>query len=204
MTGAKVGRRSFVVGAGLLASAPLSALAAPAKPKVLITTARGTILVELEAQRAPLTSANFLRYVDAHAYDGGTFYRAVKDPLIHGGGTVVGSANLKFHPFPPIAHESTTKTGLRHLTGTLSLGRFDPGTATDNFFICASDEPYLDAHPGAKGDNLGYAAFGHVLQGMAVVHRILGLPTNGKTKFVEQRGQWLTTPVPILSMRRAA
>src|ERR1700761_3990757 len=115
MTGGDLGRRSFVLGAGLLMSAPGAALAVAAKPRVLIKTSRGSILVELEAEKAPLTSANFLRYVDAHAYDGGSFYRAVKDPLIHGGGTVVGSANLKFHPFPPIAHESTTKTGLRHL-----------------------------------------------------------------------------------------
>ncbi|WP_204313503.1 peptidylprolyl isomerase, partial [Klebsiella michiganensis] len=72
----------------------------------------------------------------------------------------VGGPNPKMHPFPPIRHESTTKTGLKHLAGTLSLGRFAPGTATNNFFICASPQPYLDAHPGAPGDNLGYAAFG--------------------------------------------
>ena len=203
MTESKVGRRGFVVGAGLLATAPRAALAAAVKPRVLIQTARGSILVELEAERAPITSANFLRYVDTRAYDGGTFYRAVRDPQIPGGGTVVGNTNLKVHPFPPIRHESTTKTGLRHLTGTLSLGRFDPGTATSNFFISASAEPYLDAHPGAPGDNLGYAAFGQVLDGMKVVRKILTLPTNGKTKYKEQRGQWLTEPVPILSMRRA-
>jgi peptidyl-prolyl cis-trans isomerase A (cyclophilin A) len=203
MAVSKIGRRRFVVGAGLALADSQGALGAADKPRVLIKTARGDILVELEAQRAPLTSTNFLRYVDSHAYDGGTFYRAVHDARIAGGGTVVGNINTKVHPFPPIHHESTTKTGLRHVTGTLSLGRFDPGTATSNFFICASAEPYLDAHPGAPGDNLGYAAFGHVLQGMNVVHKILTLPTNGKTKFVEQRGQWLTHPVPIISMSRA-
>jgi peptidyl-prolyl cis-trans isomerase A (cyclophilin A) len=95
-------------------------------------------------------------------------------------------------------------TGLRHTTGTVSLGRFDPGTATSNFFICASPEPYLDAHPGAPGDNLGYAAFGQVVQGMAIVSKILSLPTNGKSQFADQRGQWLSPPVPIRSMRRSA
>ena len=84
----------------------------------------------------------------------------------------------------------------------MSLGRFAPGTATSNFFICVGDQPYLDAHPGAPGDNLGYAAFGKVVEGMAVVEKILSLPTNGETKFADQRGQWLKPPVAIVSMRR--
>lgn len=203
MTDLRIGRRGFIAGAGALAAAPGAVLAAGAKPKVRITTSQGVILVELENGRAPITSANFLRYVDSHSYDGGDFFRANRDPETPTNGTIVGAANPKSRPFPPIAHESTTKTGLRHLAGTLSLGRFGPGTATSNFFICASDEPYLDAHPGEPGDNLGYAAFGQVLDGMPVVAKILSLPTNGKTKFKDQRGQWLTHPVSILSMKRA-
>lgn len=203
MTGVKVARRSFVAGAGLLMSDPRMVLAAPGKPRVQIKTNHGTIVVELEAEKAPLTSANFLRYVDADAYDGGTFFRAARDPSGPGAGVIVGGPNPKFHPFPPIRHESTTKTGLRHVAGTLSLGRFAPGTATNSFFICASPQPYLDAHPEKPGDNLGYAAFGQVVSGMAVVLKILALPTNGKTKFAEQQGQWLKPPVPILSMRRS-
>jgi peptidyl-prolyl cis-trans isomerase A (cyclophilin A) len=204
MAGAKVGRRGFVLGAGLLVGLPGVALAAPAKPRVLIVTNHGSILVELEAQRAPITSTNFLRYVDEHAYDGGEFFRASRDPGAPLNGTIVAAPNPRIHPYPPIAHESTTKTGLRHVAGTLSLGRFSPGTATDNFFICASDEPYLDAHPGAKGDNLGFAAFGQVVEGMPVVAKILSLPTDGKTKFADQRGQWLKPPVSILSLHRSA
>lgn len=204
MAGSRVGRRGFVVGAGLLAGAPRLALAAAAKPRVVIATNHGSIVVELEAERAPITSANFLRYVDTKGYDGGEFYRASRDPGAPHDGTIVGAPNPRTHPFPPIRHESTTKTGLRHLAGTLSLGRFEPGTATSNFFICASAEPYLDAHPGAKGDNLGFAAFGRVVDGMAVVRKILSLPTNGATQYAEQRGQWLKPPVPILSMRRTA
>jgi peptidyl-prolyl cis-trans isomerase A (cyclophilin A) len=199
-----VGRRTFVVAAALLASAPRSALATPVKPRVLIETNHGSILVELEAEKAPITAANFLRYVDTKGYDGGSFYRASRDPGAPRNGTIVGAPNPRVHPFPPIGHESTTKTGLRHVTGTLSLGRFEPGTATSNFFICVSPEPYLDAHPGVRGDNLGFAAFGRVIQGMAVVRKILSLPTNGKTQFAEQRGQWLKPPVLILSMRRSA
>jgi peptidyl-prolyl cis-trans isomerase A (cyclophilin A) len=203
MSRAPLARRSFVAGAGLLMAAPRVALAAQAKPRVAIKTARGTIVVELEAQKAPLTSANFLRYVDAHAYDAGTFFRASRDPGQPKEGTIVGAPAEKVRPFPPIAHESTTKTGLRHVNGTLSLGRFDPGTATDNFFICVGEQPYLDAHPGEPGDNLGYAAFGQVVEGMAVAEKILSLPTNGATKFKDQRGQWLKPPVLIHSMRRA-
>jgi peptidyl-prolyl cis-trans isomerase A (cyclophilin A) len=171
---------------------------------VVIKTNHGAITVELEAKRAPLTSANFLQYVDAGDYDGGSFYRAARTRGSPTEGQIVGAPRLKSHPFPPIAHESTTMTGLRHLTGTISLGRFAPGTATSNFFICASPEPYLDAHPGAPGDNLGFAAFGQVIAGMAVVRKILSLPANGKSPFPDQKGQWLDPPVPILSMRRMA
>jgi peptidyl-prolyl cis-trans isomerase A (cyclophilin A) len=203
MSGGPIQRRSFVVGAGLVMAAPRIALAATGKPRVVIKTSRGPIVVELEDRKAPLTSANFLRYVDAHAYDGGSFFRAARTPGQPKDGTIVGAPAAKVRPFPPIAHESTTKTGLRHLNGTLSLGRFDPGTATNNFFICVGDQPYLDAHPGEPGDNLGYAAFGQVVEGMAVAEKILSLPTNGATKFKDQRGQWLKPPVAILSMRRA-
>jgi peptidyl-prolyl cis-trans isomerase A (cyclophilin A) len=196
-----VGRRSVLGWAGLLA-VPDLALAAPAKPKVAIRTDHGVITVELEARRAPLTAANFLNYVDNGNYDGGSFYRAARTPGAPTEGQIVGGPNPKSHPFPPIAHESTTMTGLRHTTGTLSLGRFAPGTATGSFFICASPEPYLDAHPGAPGDNFGFAAFGQVISGMSVVRKILSLPANGKSPFPDQKGQWLDPAVAILSMRR--
>ncbi|HEY9234501.1 MULTISPECIES: peptidylprolyl isomerase [Phenylobacterium] len=203
MSGMTIERRNLVVGGGLALAAPSIVRAAPGKPRVVIKTGRGPIIVELEAGKAPLTSANFLRYVDAKSYDGGTFFRAARTPGVKKDGTIVGAPDAKVRPFPPIRHESTTKTGLRHLNGTLSLGRFAPGTATNNFFICVGDQPYLDAHPGEPGDNLGYAAFGRVVEGMAVAEKILSLPTNGETKFADQRGQWLKPPVPIVSMRRA-
>ena len=196
-------RRRLIAAGGLILAAPQSALAAAAKPRVAIKTPRGTIIVELEPRRAPLTVANFLRYVDAQSYDGGSFFRAARTPVVAKDGTLVGAPDPKVRPFPPIAHESTTKTGLKHLNGTISLGRFATGTATSNFFICVGDQPYLDAHPGEPGDNLGYAAFGRVIEGMSVVQKILSLPTNGETKFKDQRGQWLKPPVPITTMRRA-
>ena len=196
-------RRRLIAAGGLILAAPQSALGAAAKPRVAIKTPRGVIIVELEPRRAPLTVANFLRYVDAQSYDGGSFFRAARTPGAAKDGTIVGAPDAKVRPFPPIAHESTTKTGLKHLNGTISLGRFATGTATSNFFICVGDQPYLDANPAAKGDNLGYAAFGRVVQGMPVVEKILSLPTNGETKFKDQRGQWLKPPVPITTMRRA-
>ena len=196
-----IGRRSLLGAAGLLAVSEPSWAAAD-KPRVKITTNHGSITVVLEDRRAPLTCANFLRYVDAGGYDGGRFFRAAKAPWDPTQGQIVGTTNPKHHPYPPIAHESTTMTGLRHLTGTISLGRFEPGSATCNFFICASPQPYLDAHPGEKGDNQGYAAFGQVVSGLSVVKKILSLPANGKTSLPEQKGQWLDPPVPILSMKR--
>ncbi|WP_309643730.1 peptidylprolyl isomerase [Phenylobacterium sp.] len=196
-------RRSFVAGAGLVLAAPRVASAAGGKPRVVIKTSRGSIVVELEARKAPITCANFLRYVDAKAYDEGSFFRASRTPGMPTEGTIVGAPPANVRPFPPIRHESTTKTGLRHLNGTLSLGRFATGTATSNIFICVGDQPYLDANPAEPGDNLGYAAFGQVVSGMAVVSKILSLPTNGATKFADQRGQWLKPPVSIISMRRS-
>src|SRR5690606_9936417 len=111
MSSGSIERRSFVVGAGLLMAAPRTTLAASAKPRVVIKTGRGAIVVELEAQKAPLTSANFLRYVDAHAYDDGSFFRAARTPDVPKDGTIVGAPAAKVRPFPPIRHESTTKTG---------------------------------------------------------------------------------------------
>jgi peptidyl-prolyl cis-trans isomerase A (cyclophilin A) len=202
MSDTPLDRRNLLAAAGLLA-VPTLARGEARKPRVAIATNHGTITVVLEDRRAPLTCANFLRYVDAGGYDGGRFFRAAKAPWDPTQGQIVGTTDPKHHPFPPIAHESTTMTGLRHLTGTISLGRFEPGSATCNFFICASPQPYLDAHPENKGDNLGYAAFGQVVSGLSVVKKILSLPANGKTSFPEQKGQWLDPPVPIFSMKRA-
>ena len=204
MTQGGIGRRAMLGGAGLVATtSPGLAWAAGGKPRVVINTGHGAITVELEAGKAPITSANFLRYVTAAKYDGGSFFRAARTRGAPKGGTIVAAPAPKAQPFPPIAHESTTKTGLRHKAGTISIGRFAPGTARGDFFICVSDLPYLDAHPGAPGDNLGFAAFGQVVGGMSVVRRILASPTSATAPFPEQKGQWLKPPVPILSARRS-
>lgn len=208
MTAAKPGpkpsRRSLLGAAGLtLAPGIVRAAATGGKPRVAIETSQGTIVVVLEDRKAPLTSTNFLRYVDAGRYDGGTIYRASRDPGAPGHGTIEGGPSEMKRRFPPIAHESTAKTGLKHKAGTLSLARNAPGTATGDFFICASAEPFLDARPGASGDNQGFAAFGEVVQGMEVVRKILASPTHGKAEIEAMKGQILTTPVQIVSMKRA-
>jgi peptidyl-prolyl cis-trans isomerase A (cyclophilin A) len=204
MNDTRIGRRSLLAAAALWMARPLRALAAPAaaKPRVAIQTDHGTIVVELETAKAPITAGNFLRYVDGGKYDGGTFYRASRTPGVPGAGSIQGSASQKARLFRPVAHESTQVTGLKHRAGTISLARNKPGSATSDFFICASPQPYLDAHPGAAGDNQGFAAFGNVVEGMAVVKKILAMPTPGKTDLPEMRGQMLEPKVQIISMKR--
>jgi peptidyl-prolyl cis-trans isomerase A (cyclophilin A) len=199
----KIGRRALLA-AGLLAAAPLPALAAGAKPRVAIQTDHGTIVVELEDKKAPITSANFLRYVDAHKYDGGTFYRASRTKGVKGAGSIQGGPPDRARRYAPIAHESTRQTGIKHRAGTISMARNAPGSATCDFFICASPMPYLDAHPGAPGDNLGFAAFGQVVQGLDIVRKILALPANGPAPYPQMKGQMLEPKVAITSMKRAA
>lgn len=196
-------RRNVILGAGLIAAAPQVVWGADGKPRVTMKTALGTMVLELEAKKAPLTTANFLRYVDAKAYDGASFFRAARNDWAPTEGTIVAQPAAKVRPFPPIRHESTTMTGLKHTHGTISLGRFDVGTATNTFFICLGDQPFLDARPGEPGDNLGYAAFGKIVAGLPVAQKILAQPTGGETKFKDQQDQWLKKPVIIESMRRA-
>lgn len=175
------------------------------KPRVAVLTDKGAIVLELEAARAPVTSANFLRYVDARRFDGASFYRASRDKSDPTIGLIEGG--LQNDPgklFPPIVHESTTQTGLRHVDGTISMARYAPGSATADFFICVGPAPYLDADPDARGDNAGFAAFGEVVQGMEVVKAILALPTNGPARNPVMKGQILSPPVAIVTMRRAS
>ena len=217
MTHRPIVRRDILIGAGLLAAFPAAAQVAPApaaatpapKPPVYVAleTPQGRIVIQLAVAQAPITTANFLRYVDRKLYDKATFFRASRAPgavdygLIQGGLQNVGA-------LPPVAHEPTTQTGLKHTDGVVSIARTAPGTATSDFFICIGDAPYLDANPAAPnngqgGDNLGFAAFGRVVEGMDVVKKILALPTPGKAINPVMKGQILDPPVPITSARRA-
>jgi peptidyl-prolyl cis-trans isomerase A (cyclophilin A) len=196
-------RRDVLAGAGALVASPAWAQAPAANPKVAITTDHGVIVVDIFQDKAPITGANFLRYVDTRRYDDSQFYRAVRAQ----GAPTMGliEAGLPNHPerlLPPIKHEPTTETGLHNVDGTLSLARFAPGTGRADFSICVGDATYLDADPSQPGDNLGFAAFGHVAEGMDVVKAILALPTDGVAKNPSMAGQILSPPVKILTMRR--
>lgn len=169
--------------------------AAPAwGQRVSLRTSAGTILVELDARRAPVTTANFLRYVDQRKLDGTSFYRG----FVQG-----GSRRPYVFQLPPIAHEPTTRTGLRHVDGTISMARTAPGTARSNFFITVGANPSMDANPAKPGDNAGFAAFGRVVGGMDVVRRILAVPTIANAGRGAMRGQMMARPVAILTARRA-
>jgi peptidyl-prolyl cis-trans isomerase A (cyclophilin A) len=191
--------------AGGVAPAPETlAPPGPGMVRVRLRTAKGVIVIDLNAAKAPITAANFLRYVDARRFDGATFYRASHPPGDVTYGVVQGG--LRDHPeklFKPIAHESTARTGLKHLDGTISMGRFAPGSATADFFICVGDSPYLDADPSRKGDNLGFAAFGQVVQGMELVKAMLAMPTDPNGGPSGMKGEILKTPVTVISARRA-
>lgn len=183
---------------------PPAAVAKPATVRVNMDTGQGRIVIELETGRAPITAGNFLRYVDQKRYDGANFFRASRAPGSVDYGLIQGGVqNDPAKVLKPIAHEPTTKTGIKHTDGTLSIGRNAPGTATSDFFICVGDAPYLDADPAAPGDNLGFAAFGHVVEGMDVVRKILALPTPGKANNPVMKGQILDPYVPIIRARRA-
>jgi peptidyl-prolyl cis-trans isomerase A (cyclophilin A) len=200
---AMLSRREVVAASAVLAAAP--ALAQGALPRARLTTPLGAIDLELALDRAPITAANFLAYVDRKRLDGATFYRAMKLSAAPPTGLVQGG--LKGDPakvLPPIAHEPTTKTGILHKDGIISLARYAPGTATCDFFICVGNQPSLDADPSQGGDNAGFAAFGHVIAGMDVVRRILAAPTSPTAGEGVMRGQMLDPPIAILTARRIA
>lgn len=184
----------------LLAGATPPAAAAPAGPvRVRLETSIGPIVVELATKQAPVTTANFLAYVDQKRLDGTRFYRAARSRRDPKTGLVQGGIDHNVrNALAPIAHEPTSRTGLKHVDGTLSMARNAPGTAMGDFFITIGPSPYLDARPGS----VGYAAFGKVVAGMPLIHRILALPT-WPGGFSEQTiGQSIRQPVRILTARR--
>jgi len=195
---------ALALAAPALSQAPAPApTPAPATVKVTLTTTQGPIVLELEKDRAPVTTANFLRYVDQKRLDGTAFYRAAKAPNAPEYGLVqFGTRNDPKKTLPPIAHEPTTKTGLTHTSGTISLARSAPGTGAGDFFILVGDTPSLDANPGAPGDNQGFAAFGHVVEGMDLIKQILAAPTDPSKGEGVMKGQYLANPVVISSARR--
>jgi peptidyl-prolyl cis-trans isomerase A (cyclophilin A) len=151
-------------------------VSAQKKEVCYINTSLGKITVELYPEKAPITVANFLKYVDAHLYDNSSFFRAVtlnnqpkdsiKIEVIQGG--EIDSTKV----FAPIPLETTKQTGLTHKNGTLSMARDKPNSATTNFFICINDQPSLDYSGKRNKDGQGFAAFGTVIKGMEIVKKI--------------------------------
>lgn len=184
MTPGAVCRLSFA--AALALGAHAAAAQAPRLPVVLIETTLGTIMAEIDSVRAPISATNFLKYVDAGAYDGGRFHRtvtpanqpndSVKIEVIQGGANQAAD-RLRL---PAIELERTSVTGLKHLDGTLSMARAGPNTATSDFFICIGPQPALDFGGHRNLDGQGFAAFGRVLSGMQVVKAIQQSPASAQ------------------------
>jgi peptidyl-prolyl cis-trans isomerase A (cyclophilin A) len=174
--------------------------------RVALTTEIGPIIVDIYAKRAPITGANFIRYVDQKRFDGVPFYRVMRlewgtppNGIIQAGPRGDPKRVLK-----PIAHEPTTVTGILHKTGTLSMARLAPGTATGDFTIMLSDQPYFDADPTRDdpGSRDGYAAFGQVVDGMDVARKIYDAPLSPVLGDGILKGQMIEKPVRILTARR--
>ena len=175
---------------------------APVTVTVVMETEQGRISVALETERAPITANYILRHVDEKRLDGGAFYRAMKLTPDGSIGLVQGGIQDARKLLPPVAHEPTTKTGLTHDEGAISLARGAPGTAQAQFFIILGSLKSLDANPSGPGDNQGYAVFGRVTEGMDVVRKILTVPISPTKGDGAMKGQMIETPVKIISVKR--
>lgn len=185
------------------ATAPVQiATPAPATVRIALVTTLGRIVIELEKERAPITTANFLRYVDQRRLDGITFYRTVKVQPNYGF-IQFGVQNAPRRVLPPIRHEPTTLTGVHHTDGAISIARGASGTAAGDFTISVGDQPSLDADPSKPGDNAGYAAFGRVVEGMDVVVAIMDAAVDpAATERGGFKGEVPAVPVRVLSAGR--
>lgn len=173
----------------ILTLALLSPVAAQVTEDVIIQTTLGDIQVRLDAEKAPMTVANFLIYVDRGLFSNGRFHRTVtlgpdnqpqnkvKIEVIQAG----LADGLEAKVLKPIQLERTHKTGIKHKDGTISMARLGPDTATAEFFICVGDQPELDYGGKRNPDGQGFAAFGRVVKGMDVVRKIHKSPSKGQS-----------------------
>jgi peptidyl-prolyl cis-trans isomerase A (cyclophilin A) len=189
----------FAFALSLLLTSPVAAQTAPAAPaptedlvKVALDTSAGRIVLALDRAHAPVTTANFLKYVDAGRYNGESFYRAMK--FTDGGGIIQGGITSDARKlYPAIKHEPVSETGIKHVAGTVSMAAFSPGSAKADFFILTTDIPSFDNN---------FAAFGHVVEGMDVVKSILAAPTSPTKGEGVMRGQMLDPVVKITKATR--
>jgi peptidyl-prolyl cis-trans isomerase A (cyclophilin A) len=186
-------------------AAPATPPAAKPNPRVKVETAEGAFVVELYPDRAPITVANYLKYVDRGLFVGATCFRASKpkDYNKDDYGLVQCGQKDPAKKLPPIAHESTLKTGLTHgKDGVISMGRFAPGTAQADWSIMLGDMSYLDADPKNPSANPGFAAFGQVVEGLEVIRKIIVMPTDPNKGEGAMKGEILITPVRITKVSR--
>lgn len=180
--------------AGIGLASPLVAQradrATPGYVRVRLETALGNIVLALDSKRAPETTANFMRYVDDGRFDGVSFYRVARQKASPQFGFIQSGIRTDARRFlDMIPHESTAKTGIKHVDMTISMARRGPpGSANGNWFISVGAMPWMDASKA----NPGYAAFGRVVRGQTVVKRILAEPTGQ-----QMNGTLLLKPVYV-------
>lgn len=164
--------------------------ATPGFIRVRLETALGDMVIALNARRAPQTTANFMRYVDDGRFNGVSFYRVARNKRAPQFGFIQSGIRTDARRFlDMIPHESTAKTGIKHLDMTISMARRGPpGSANGNWFISVGAMPWMDARKGEAG----YAAFGRVVGGQATVKRILAQPTGQ-----QMNGTLLLKPVYV-------
>jgi len=187
------------------ATVPAPVPAPKPNPKVKVETTEGAFVVELYPDKAPITVANYLKYVDRGLFMGATCFRASKPKDYAGAdyGLVQCGQKDPAKKLPPIAHESTIKTGLTHgKDGVISMGRFAPGTAQADWSIMLGDMSYLDADKKDPKGNPGFAAFGQVVEGLEVIRKIIVMPTDPNRGEGAMKGEILVKPVRITKVSR--
>ena len=191
--------------AALVLSAPSAAFAQAAPPsapapkedlvRVALDTDKGRIVLALDRGRAPITTGNFLAYVDKGFFNGETFYRAFKYGV---GGIIQGGARTAGKQLPTIAHEPTSQTGLSNKAWTIAMANAGPGTAGSDFFIMTTDITAFDA----TATDIGFAAFGRVVEGQEAVKAILASPISPTKGEGSMKGQMLEPAVKIVKAER--
>jgi peptidyl-prolyl cis-trans isomerase A (cyclophilin A) len=177
--------------------------------RVRVQTELGDIVLELDPKRAPGTTNNFLRYVDGGHYDGGTFHRTVKMDNQPESPVKIEVIQAGVNPdrakdgFPVIMLERTSRTGITHKDGVVSMARGAPNSATSGWFICINDQPSLDFKGARNPDGQGFAAFGRVVSGMDVVRKIQQAPSSSD-RTTNAEAQRLTPPIKIIKVARIA
>ncbi len=173
--------------------------------RVDIVTELGTITADLFHKQAPITVKNFVRYADSGRFNGITFYRAMKlDWGTQPNGIIQAGIRDGAKLLPPIAHEPTSQTGIKHKAGTLSMARLAPGTARSDFTILMSELQGFDADPASTNpeSQAGYAAFGQVVNGMDVARKIFEAPRSATLGEGLMKGQMLSPPIKVLKVVR--